>query len=297
MHDLCCIGHITLDKIVTPKNTVHMAGGTAFYFSHAIKHFNDIDYTLITALAESEMKEIDRLRSEGIDVAVMPSKHSVYFENIYGENQDNRTQRVLAKADPFTIDYLKEAEAKIFHLGSLLADDFSLDVVKYIAAKGFVSADSQGYLREVIDNNVYATDWIGKEDALKYIHFLKANELEMEALTGYSDVVSAAKQLYEWGVKEVLITLGSLGSVIYDGETFHKIPAYKPREVVDATGCGDTYMTGYLYRRAKGTGIEEAGCFAAAMSTLKIGASGPFSGSKEDIIHCMETAEQRFPEI
>ena len=34
-----------------------MAGGTAFYFSHAIKHFNDIDYSLITALAETEMKE------------------------------------------------------------------------------------------------------------------------------------------------------------------------------------------------------------------------------------------------
>ena len=276
MHDLCCIGHITLDKIVTPKNTVHMAGGTAFYFSHAIKHFNDIDYTLITALAESEMKEVDRLRSEGIDVAVMPSKHSVYFENIYGENQDNRTQRVLAKADPFTIDYLKEVEAKIFHLGSLLADDFSLDVVKYMATKGFVSADSQGYLREVRDKNVYATDWIGKEEALKYIHFLKANELEMVALTGYSDVASAAKQLYDWGVKEVLITLGSLGSVIYDGDTFYKIPAYKPREVVDATGCGDTYMTGYLYQRAKGAGIEEAGRFAAA------------------IIRCMETAEQRY---
>nr|WP_129731454.1 PfkB family carbohydrate kinase [Parabacteroides goldsteinii] len=297
MHDLCCIGHITLDKIVTPKNTVHMAGGTAFYFSHAIKHFNDIDYTLITALAESEMKEVDRLRSEGIDVAVMPSKHSVYFENIYGENQDNRTQRVLAKADPFTIDYLKEVEAKIFHLGSLLADDFSLDVVKYMANKGFVSADSQGYLREVRDKNVYATDWVGKEEALKYIHFLKANELEMVALTGYSDVASAAKQLYAWGVKEVLITLGSLGSVIYDGQAFHKIPAYKPRVVVDATGCGDTYMTGYLYQRAKGSGIEEAGCFAAAMSTIKIEASGPFSGTKEDVIRCMETAEQRLPEI
>lgn len=296
MHDLCCIGHITLDKIVTPKNTVHMAGGTAFYFSHAIKHFNDIDYTLITALAESEMKEVDRLRSEGIDVAVMPSKHSVYFENIYGENQDNRTQRVLAKADPFTIDYLKDVEAKIFHLGSLLADDFSLDIVKYMANKGFVSADSQGYLREVRDKNVYATDWVGKEEALKYIHFLKANELEMVALTGYADVASAAKQLYTWGVKEVLITLGSLGSVIYDGQAFHKIPAYKPKEIVDATGCGDTYMTGYLYQRAKGAGIEEAGCFAAAMSTIKIEASGPFNGTKEDVIRCMETAEQRLPE-
>ena len=297
MHDLCCIGHITLDKIVTPKNTVYMAGGTAFYFSHAIKHFNDIDYTLITALAESEMKEVDRLRSEGIDVTVMPSKHSVYFENIYGENQDNRTQRVLAKADPFSTDYLKDTDARIYHLGSLLADDFSLDVVKYMAGKGMVSADSQGYLREVRDNNVYAVDWEGKEEALKYIHFLKANEHEMEVLTGYPDTARAAKQLYDWGVKEVLITLGSLGSVIYDGKTFHKIPAYKPREVVDATGCGDTYMTGYLYQRAKGAGIEESGRFAAAMSTLKIEASGPFSGTKEEVIRCMETAEQRLPEI
>lgn len=56
-------------------------------------------------------------------------------------------------------------------------------------------------------------------------------------------------------------------------------------------------MTGYLYQRAKGASIEEAGRFAAAMSTLKIEASGPFSGTKEAVIHCMETAEQRFPEI
>ena len=82
-HELCCVGHITLDKVVTPKNTVHMPGGTSFYFSHAIKHFDDIDYTLVTALAESEMKTVEELRAEGINVAVMPRKHTVYFENIY----------------------------------------------------------------------------------------------------------------------------------------------------------------------------------------------------------------------
>jgi sugar/nucleoside kinase (ribokinase family) len=297
MHDLCCVGHITLDKVVTPKNTVHMPGGTSFYFSHAIKHFDDIDFTLVTAIAESEMAVADDLRSKGIDVKVLPSKHSVYFENIYGENQDNRTQRVLAKADPFTVNQLEDTEAGIFHLGTLLADDFSLEVVKYLSEKGLVSVDSQGYLREVREQNVYAIDWAGKEEALQYIHFLKANEHEMEVLTGYSDVISAAKQLYAWGVKEVLITLGSLGSVIYDGETFYKIPAYKPKEVVDATGCGDTYMTGYLYKRAKGAGIEEAGRFAAAMSTLKIEGLGPFKGSKEDVIYCLNTAEQKMPEL
>lgn len=297
MHDLCCVGHITLDKVVTPKNTVHMPGGTSFYFSHAIRNLKDINYTLVTAIAESEMAVANDLQSKGIDVKVMPSKHSVYFENIYGENQDNRTQRVLAKADPFTVDYLEDIDAYIYHLGSLLADDFSLDVIRFLSQKGLVSVDSQGYLREVREQNVYAVDWTEKKEALKYIHFLKANEHEMEVLTGYDDVAMAAKQLYDWGVKEVLITLGSMGSVIYDGNTFHKIPAYKPKEVVDATGCGDTYMTGYLYKRAKGAEIEEAGRFAAAMSTLKIECLGPFKGTKEDIEHCLETAEQKMPEL
>ena len=297
MHDLCCVGHITLDKVVTPKNTVHMPGGTSFYFSHAIRNLKDINYTLVTAIAESEMAVASDLRSKGIDVKVMPSKHSVYFENIYGENQDNRTQRVLAKADPFTVDYLEDIDARIYHLGSLLADDFSLDVIRFLSQKGLVSVDSQGYLREVREQNVYAVDWTEKKEALQYIHFLKANEHEMEVLTGYDDVAMAAKQLYDWGVKEVLITLGSMGSVIYDGTTFHKIPAYKPKEVVDATGCGDTYMTGYLYKRAKGAGIEESGRFAAAMSTLKIECLGPFKGTKEDIEHCLETAEQKMPEL
>jgi len=297
MHDLCCVGHITLDKVVTPKNTVHMPGGTSFYFSHAIRNLKDINYTLVTAIAESEMAVASDLRSKGIDVKVMPSKHSVYFENIYGENQDNRTQRVLAKADPFTVDYLEDIDARIYHLGSLLADDFSLDVIRFLSQKGLVSVDSQGYLREVREQNVYAVDWIEKKEALKYIHFLKANEHEMEVLTGYDDIAMAAKQLYDWGVKEVLITLGSMGSVIYDGNNFHMIPAYKPKEVVDATGCGDTYMTGYLYKRAKGAGIEESGRFAAAMSTLKIECLGPFKGTKEDIEHCLETAEQKMPEL
>lgn len=296
-HDLCCIGHITHDKIVTPKSTVHMPGGTSFYFANAIKHFDDVDFALVTAVGKSEKYVVDEMLAEGICVKSMPSRYSVYFENIYGENQDNRKQRVLSKADPFQVDFLKDVEASIFHLGSLLADDFPPEVVKYLATKSLVSADSQGYLREVRDEKVYPISWAGMEDVLPYIHFLKANEHEMDVLTGHSDVRGAALKIYELGVKEVLITLGSLGSVIYDGTDFHIIPAYKPKEVVDATGCGDTYMTGYLYRRAKGDDIDSAGKFAAAMSTLKIEGSGPFKGTKEDVIRCMNEAEQHLPEI
>lgn len=284
MNDICCIGHITLDKIVTPKKTTYMPGGTSYYFSHGISHLKDTKhYQLVTALAPSEFKAVEDIRARGIKVTVIPSHRTVYFENTYGENQDNRSQRVLAKADPFTVDHLKNVNAHIFHLGSLLADDFSLDVVKYLSTKGILAVDAQGYLREVRGEKVYPVDWTEKVEALKYIDILKVNEHEMEVLTGYKEARPAALQLASWGVKEVLITLGSLGSILYTESQFYKIPAYPPKEVVDATGCGDTYMTGYLYMRNKGASIEEAGCFAAAMSTLKLEASGPFSGTEEKV--------------
>ncbi len=296
-YEICCVGHITLDKIVTTQNTVHMPGGTAYYFSHAIRRFNDIDYTLVTSLANTEMAVVDDLRSKKVNVHVVPSRYSVYFENIYGENQDNRTQRVLAKADPFSIEALDNINAKYYLLGALLADDFPLEMVQQLSGRGLIAIDSQGYLREVRDKKVFPVDWNNKLEILKYVHTLKVNELEMEVLTGISGIKEAACQLYEWGVKEVLITLGSLGSVIYDGNTYYKIPAYKPSEVIDATGCGDTYVTGYLYKRAKGATIEEAGKFAAAMSTIKIEKSGPFDGTKEDIEQRINRADVVVPVI
>ena len=268
-----------------------MPGGTSYYFSHGISHLKDTKhYQLVTALAPSEFKAVEDIRAKGIKVTVIPSHRTVYFENTYGENQDNRSQRVLAKADPFTVEQLENINAHIFHLGSLLADDFSLDVVKYLSTKGILAVDAQGYLREVRGEKVYPIDWTDKVEALKYIDILKVNEHEMEVLTGQTDIKQAALQLAEWGVKEVLITLGSLGSIIYAEGTFHKIPAYPPKDIVDATGCGDTYATGYLYMRNKGASYEEAGCFAAAMSTLKLEASGPFSKTEEDVWNIIRTS-------
>lgn len=275
-----------------------MPGGTSYYFSHGISHLKDTKhYQLVTALAPSEFKAVEDIRAKGIKVTVIPSHRTVYFENTYGENQDNRSQRVLAKADPFTVEQLENINAHIFHLGSLLADDFSLDVVKYLSTKGILAVDAQGYLREVRGEKVYPIDWTDKVEALKYIDILKVNEHEMEVLTGQTDIKQAALQLAEWGVKEVLITLGSLGSIIYAEGTFHKIPAYPPKDIVDATGCGDTYATGYLYMRNKGASYEEAGCFAVAMSTLKLEASGPFSKTEEDVWNIIRTSSLKAEKI
>ena len=284
MKDICCIGHITKDKIVTPHRVVYMAGGTSFYFAYAINQLpNDVSFSLVTSMDPTETEPAEKMRQAGIDVTLNASRNTVFFENIYGENQNERKQRVLAKADPFTIEQLEHVDAKVYHLGSLLSDDFSNEVVEYLAKKGKVSIDVQGYLREVRDEKVYPIDWKDKLKVLKNTYYLKVNEIEMETITSLKDAHEAAKLLLSWGVTEVIITLGSEGSLIYVDDTFYEIPAYAPHEVVDATGCGDTYSAGYLYQRTLGATPTEAGKFAAAMCTIKLEHNGPFNRSIDDI--------------
>lgn len=288
--DIICIGHITKDRIVTPEMDIYMPGGTTFYFTNGIRHLDmkKVNYRLIASLGKEEMNVVEEMRANGIEVDVVPSRESVFFENIYGQNMNDRRQRVRAKADPFTIEKLEglfpnRPTDSYIVLGSLMADDFSLDVVRYLSTLGTLVVDAQGYLREVRGEEVFASDWKDKHEALKYIDILKVNEHEAEVLTGEKDYRRACLQLAEWGVKEVLLTLGSHGSMILAEGEFFDIPAYKPKKEVDATGCGDTYVMGYLYKRAQGATVEQAGHFASAIAGKKLEASGPFCGTEEQI--------------
>ena len=271
---------------MTPKAEIYMPGGSSFYFSYGINHLDNknLSYRLLTSLAEEDMQAVHDMRAAGIQVDVIPSRHTVYFENIYEADQNVRHQRVRAKADPFTIESVKDVKARYIVLGSLLADDFPLEVIQYLSTRGTLVVDAQGYLREVRGEKVYAIDWKEKREALKYIDILKVNEYEAEVLTGTAHLHKAAETLASWGVKEVLLTQGSFGSTLLADGQFYDIPAYEPLNVVDATGCGDTFVMGYVYKRAQGASVDEAGHFAAAVSTLKLEASGPFCGTEQQAI-------------
>lgn len=290
MKDICCIGHITLDKIVTPDNEFYQNGGTAYYFAYGMNRLpKDVSFQLVTSIARKDFGAVDQMRREGIDVMAFESRDTVFFENKYGRDKNARTQRVLAKSDAFTVGQVQDLEARVFHLGSLLSDDFSPEVVECLARKGRVSIDVQGYLREVRDQQVVAVDWPEKRRVLEMTDMLKLNEYEMEVVTGEKDPRRVARVVSSWGVREVVVTFGSYGSLIYADGKYYDIPAYEPKKNVDVTGCGDTFSTGYLYCRAKGMDCDEAGRFAAAMCTLKIEHPGPFSGTVDDVIRIMES--------
>lgn len=334
------IGHITHDHIVTPDIDLHIPGGTAWYAGWALRNllctlpqqYHAVPYHLITSVSAADQSSIDALTAAGVQVHNIPSPTTVYFENRYGQNMNNRQQRVLSRAQSFTWENLQPVIASIltdadsrpiFLLGSLLADDFPLEVIRQLHALGQVVVDVQGYLREVVGEEVRAIDWSEKRQALPYVDILKTNEYEMEVLTGYNEPLQAAHQLCEWGAGEVLLTFGDLGSIICQSAaepvstvadnsqsaaepvstvadnsqsaaepvSTVAIPAYTPHPMVDATGCGDTYTTAYILRRAQGATTLDAGRFAAATATLKLQSSGPFTGSFQDVLDVISQAK------
>ena len=72
MKDICCIGHITKDKIVTPRNTVYMAGGTSFYMAWGMNQLPPkASFQLVTKVAKEDMAEVERMRQAGLPLVTL----------------------------------------------------------------------------------------------------------------------------------------------------------------------------------------------------------------------------------
>jgi len=145
------------------------------------------------------------------------------------------------------------------------------------------------------DRTLKLHDWAEKKELLPLIRYLKTDAAEAETLTGTDDRELAARMLYDWGAKEIVITHNT-EVIAFDGETVYREPL-RPRNLSGRTGRGDTTFAGYLVERLSKP-ISEALAFAAALVSLKMETPGPFLGTREDVEAFRKTfypedAEQR----
>ena len=189
-----------------------------------------------------------------------------------------RIQRVLSVADPFDVEDLRTVAARACHVGPLTNTEISVSFFNAVREQfGLVSLDVQGLIREVCEGEVRRIDWPGKAEGLSCVDIVKADWNEAQILTGTTDMKRAAEALAGYGPEEVVITLGGGGSLIFHEGNFIEVPAVRPVTITDPTGCGDTYMAGYLYQRLKGRSPEPAGGFAARIAARKLETFGPFN--------------------
>ena len=281
-YDIFIMGHISLDENIFQGKTVYEVGGAVVHSSctsHAIGHKTGI----LTKLSFADRKCLEAFTVPPEDINTLESKNTTSIRNTYHtEDRERRTCIALSIADSFEIsDIPDNINSQIYHFAGLIAGEFHNEMIKFLHRKGKIALDVQGFLRTVENNKeMVFRDWKEKKKYLPYIGYLKTDAIEAEIMTGKKDRKEAAKMLFDWGAREVMITFNK-EVLVYNGRQYYICPL-KPRDLSGRSGRGDTCFCTYITERLN-KDIEEALLFAAALVSLKMETPGPFKRSRDEV--------------
>ena len=285
--DTLIIGQVCLDTNTDyDGRTEHRYGGAVLYSGHAANSIGK----KVAVVPKGNSKITNAVEAfKGTGITVFPSEcdKSTLMENVYfTPDRERRRSRCLAVIDPYTVQDIPDVETGVYHLAGLCYGDIGTDIITECARRGDVAMDIQCMLRHVEpDQSLKLHDWPQKKEYLKYIRFLKTDAAEAEILTGLTDREEAAKLMYSWGAKEIVITHNT-EVIAYDGQRIYRAPL-KPRNLSGRTGRGDTTFAGYITER-QNCSIQEALTFSAALVSLKMETPGPFTGTRQDVLKYIE---------
>ena len=238
-------------------------------------------------IAPEDTDIIDGFGMDPEDIALLPSQCTTLMRNEYfTADRERRNSSCPAQSDPILPSEVPQVDCKMYHLAGLLYGDFPGGLLEALCNRGMVAADAQGFLRHNVGGSMVFRDWADKETYLPCLSFLKTDAAEAEILTGLTDRAAAARQLHNWGAKEILISHNS-EMLAYDGKQMFTCPV-KARNLSGRTGRGDTTTGAYLAMRLTGASMEEALRYATACVSLKMETPGVFRGTREDVLAYMK---------
>jgi ribokinase len=131
-------------------------------------------------------------------------------------------------------------------------------------------------------------------DLLELVDVLLPNEYEVALMTGLpplqsaADVRSAAEKLLSLGVKNLMVTMGSQGAMLFDGKMESNISAC-PVQAVDSTAAGDCFVGALAVGLCEGKSLLSAAEFASAAAAISVTRDGaqPSLPRREEVLQFM----------
>ena len=137
-------------------------------------------------------------------------------------------------------------------------------------AAGAIAAAKVAREAGVLVNYDAGTHRDGMEELLGLADLMICSEEFILKLTGLKDAEEAVRQVWaKYRPKVCGATMGVRGSMAFDGKEFVRCPAFKVEKVVDTTGCGDLFHTGFAIRYLETQDLMECQRFGAAVSAIK----------------------------
>lgn len=215
---------------------------------------------------------INSMKESGVDTRYIEEgeKSTGIAKIIVEENGQNRIL-VVAGANSEVdkayidrhLDVIKECDIVVAQL------EIPVETVAYALAK------AKEFGKMTILNPAPAREL--DDEIIKNSDLIIPNESELALITGMSteteeEIKKAGEKLLDMGVSNLIVTLGSKGSLLLNRETCEFHSAYKVK-AMDTTAAGDSFIGG-LVRELKDNNVGEAIEFATKVSAIAVTRKG-----------------------
>jgi sugar/nucleoside kinase (ribokinase family) len=249
------VGTVAFDSIETPLGSAErIMGGSAAYFALAASFFTPV--RLVGVIGHDFPEEfIDLFRARNIDIEGLRREQgdTFHWRGRYHEDINIRDTvelhlNVLAGFVPRLPERYRDAE--YVFLGNI-DPVMQAEVLDQIRAMKLVACDTMDHwIRESPED---------LRKVLQRIEMLVINDSEAKLLSGYNNIVRAARAILKMGPKVVLIKRGEYGVLQFSDGSVFATPAYPLEEVFDPTGAGDSFAGGFLGNLARSGDHSERG--------------------------------------
>jgi adenosine kinase len=203
-------------------------------------------------------------------------------------DQNNRIEKQQSNMHPIEPKDIESIDAEVFVCVPITDYEVPKHTLKAMKAKGSkVIFDAHGPTSYVDDQgNRHRCHWEDMEQWLPYIDVLKMNleeslycHFDSSAPIDYdsedrSHLDDFAQKVLSHGVEYLYVTLDSDGCNLYEKQkdgsiktTF--IPSYEVQDVIDTTGCGDSFAGGLAFGFAAASDPVIAGQYANILGAMR----------------------------
>jgi sugar/nucleoside kinase (ribokinase family) len=249
---LAVVGHTTRDLVDSGPRP----GGAPLYAARALATLGE-RALIVTRCSAVDVELLAPLRATGLPVVWHPEPVTPTFRLGY-DDHGARDVVIEALADSWQTEdmagWLGQALRGVdwVHIGALWRGEFPVDVVSELARGRRVSFDGQGLVRPGRTGPVrYDAEY--DHSLLGLLDILHLSIDEAKAL----GVALNASSLGSLGVREIVVTLGEEGSIVFARGRIQSVPARRVAGA-DPTGAGDAFMAAYLASRRRAHGPVSA---------------------------------------
>lgn len=240
---LLVTGSIGIDTVETPHGRApNVLGGSAVYFSLSASLFTTVRMVGVVG-DDFDHAMFDPLRTRNIDMRGLEVRKGSRTFRWHGRYEGAMNEAHTVDVE---LNVLAERNAPIpaeFHDSRYVFLANTHPVLQRECAERMRGA------KLIVSDTMNL--WIENElDELKktlaVVDGLVLNEGEARMLSGAANLVEAGRRILKLGPKFVVIKKGENGSILVSNDDLCMMPAYPTTNVVDPTGCGDSFAGAFM---------------------------------------------------